>query len=167
MKKLIISIIVIALIVVGFVLFGNTDSKNLTKETTEGRKNDTSIEIPADSNKGVNEMGENGEEESIVKDNSNAGPENTVKEFVVGGKNFEFDVKEMRVKKGDTVRVVFTSNSGFHDLVVEAFNAKTSQLREGSSDIIEFVADKTGTFEYYCSVGTHRQLGMVGKLIVE
>jgi plastocyanin len=29
------------------------------------------------------------------------------------------------------------------------------------------VADKKGTFEYYCSVGQHRALGMKGKLVVE
>ena len=37
----------------------------------------------------------------------------------------------------------------------------------GQIDEVEFVVDKAGTFEYYCSVGNHRQMGMVGKLIVE
>ena len=32
---------------------------------------------------------------------------------------------------------------------------------------VEFTVDKTGTFEYYCSVGQHRANGMVGNLIVE
>lgn len=32
---------------------------------------------------------------------------------------------------------------------------------------VTFVADETGTFEYYCSVGNHRGQGMIGKLIVE
>jgi len=37
----------------------------------------------------------------------------------------------------------------------------------GTPTSVTFVADKTGTFEYYCSVGNHRAQGMVGKLIVE
>jgi uncharacterized cupredoxin-like copper-binding protein len=32
---------------------------------------------------------------------------------------------------------------------------------------VQFVADKTGTFEFYCSVGNHRQMGMVGTLVVQ
>lgn len=91
----------------------------------------------------------------------------TVKEFNVAGTNFAFSVKEMRVKKGDTVRVNFKSESGFHDWVVDEFDARTKQLNAPGTETIEFVADKVGTFEYYCSVGQHRANGMVGKLIVE
>ena len=41
------------------------------------------------------------------------------------------------------------------------------KINGGETDSIEFVADKVGTFEYYCSVGQHRSMGMVGKLTVE
>src|SRR3990167_9256749 len=37
----------------------------------------------------------------------------------------------------------------------------------GQSASVEFTADKAGGFEYYCSVGTHRAMGMVGAFIVE
>ncbi|MBX2866691.1 cupredoxin domain-containing protein [Candidatus Kaiserbacteria bacterium] len=87
--------------------------------------------------------------------------------FKVTGVNYSYNVKEMRVKKGDVVRIDFTSNLGFHDWVVDEFSAKTKTLRPGTSDSITFVADKVGTFEYYCSVGSHREQGMVGSLIVE
>lgn len=90
-----------------------------------------------------------------------------VKEFTLTGKNFEFSMDEIRVNKGDTVRINFTSESGFHDWVVDEFDAATAQLRDGESDSIEFVANEAGEFEYYCSVGRHRENGMVGKLIVE
>ncbi|MFA5925857.1 MAG: plastocyanin/azurin family copper-binding protein [Parcubacteria group bacterium] len=87
--------------------------------------------------------------------------------FEISGKPFEFSVKEIKVKKGDKVRINFSSTQGMHDWVVDEFNAKTKIVQAGQSDSIEFVADKTGIFEYYCSVPTHRQQGMVGKLIVE
>ena len=90
-----------------------------------------------------------------------------VKEFNVVGTPFEFDLKEIKVSKGDTVRIMFTNGQGTHDWVVDEFNARTKITQTGDTDMIEFVADKTGTFEYYCSVGNHRQMGMVGKLIVE
>ncbi len=90
-----------------------------------------------------------------------------VKIYNVTGTPFEFSVKEMRVKKGDTVQVVFTNGGGFHNWVIDEFNASTKQISAGQTETIEFVADKSGIFEYYCSVGNHRQQGMVGKLIVE
>lgn len=92
----------------------------------------------------------------------------SVKVFNISGVNFEFDVEEMRVKKGDTVTVNFTSADGFHDLVIDEFNARTERLRpENGVGTVTFVADKAGTFEYYCSVGQHRMNGMVGEFIVE
>ena len=97
----------------------------------------------------------------------NVPPEASVKEFAVTGINFSFSETEIRVRKGDKVRINFKSESGFHDWVVDAFNAKTKQVSGGQSSSVEFTADTAGTFEYYCSVGSHRSMGMVGKLIVE
>jgi len=90
----------------------------------------------------------------------------TTREFIVEGTPFAFSIKEMSVDQGDTVRVTFRNKVGFHDWVIDEFNARTKQLQAGQEQTIEFVANKTGTFEYYCSVGNHRQQGMVGKLIV-
>ena len=61
----------------------------------------------------------------------------------------------------------FTSADGLHDLVIDEFDVRTERLRTGGTEYVMFVADKSGTFEYYCSVGSHRVNGMVGKLIVE
>ena len=71
------------------------------------------------------------------------------------------------VQEGDLVRVEYETTSGLHDWVVDAF-AATSQVQASDGvQVIEFVADQTGTFEYYCSVGSHRQQGMFGTFIVE
>lgn len=85
----------------------------------------------------------------------------------VSSSNFKFDPTTITVKKGDRVRVTLNNTGGTHDWVVDEFNAKTKQITGSGTDTVEFVADQAGTFEYYCSVGTHRQMGMVGKLIVE
>lgn len=89
------------------------------------------------------------------------------KVFEVRGENFQFDVKEIRVKKGDTVTINFESSDGFHDWVIDEFGAATEQVRPGTQTSVTFVAGEAGTFEYYCSVGSHRTMGMVGSLIVE
>jgi nitrite reductase (NO-forming) len=64
------------------------------------------------------------------------------------------------------VKIVLVNKGGIHDLVIDGFNVRTPQIGDGKSAEVTFVVDKTGTFEYYCSVGNHRQMGMVGKLIV-
>ena len=87
--------------------------------------------------------------------------------FDVTGNNFAFSQTEIRVKKGDKVTINFTSTGGFHDWVVDQFFAATDRVNEGGSSSVTFVADETGSFEYYCSVGNHRAQGMVGTLIVE
>ncbi len=85
----------------------------------------------------------------------------------VSGQNFSFSPSTITVKKGQTVKINFTSKQGFHDWSIDEFDAKTEQINAPSSSSVTFVADKAGEFEFYCSVGQHRQMGMVGKLIVE
>ena len=91
----------------------------------------------------------------------------SVKEFTVTASNFKYDVKSMKVKKGDTVKIIFKNSEGFHDFIIDEFDVATSQIGAEEEDEVEFVVDKVGTFEYYCSVGQHRKNGMVGKLVVE
>ena len=96
-----------------------------------------------------------------------------VKTFVVTGENFKFVVNgasnpDIKVNKGDRVRIEFTSTKGFHDWVVDEFDVATKQVRDSDGmTYVEFIADKIGTFEYYCSVGQHRANGMKGNLIVK
>ena len=77
-----------------------------------------------------------------------------------------FSVKEIRVKKGDRVRIAVTNIKGMHDFVIDEFGVK-QETPLNEKTVIEFVADKAGTFEYYCSKPGHRAKGQWGKLIVE
>lgn len=90
-----------------------------------------------------------------------------VKEFTITGSNFKFDMSEIRVKAGDTVKITFKNSQGFHDFVIEEFNVAIKQGNGPSEETVTFVADKAGTYEFYCSVGQHRAMGMKGNLIVE
>ncbi|MDQ3075899.1 MAG: cupredoxin domain-containing protein [bacterium] len=90
-----------------------------------------------------------------------------VKEFTVDGKNFAFAPSKITVKKGDKVKITFKNSEGFHDWVIDEFGAATKQAKAPTTEVIEFVANKTGSFEYYCSVGQHRAMGMKGTLVVE
>ena len=111
-----------------------------------------------------------------VPDSTNervAAGENGMKTFVLTGENFKFtmngvDNPKVEVNQGDKVRIEFTSTKGFHDWVLDEFGAATEQVKDGGGmTSVEFVADKKGTFEYYCSVGQHRANGMEGKFVVK
>jgi plastocyanin len=105
-----------------------------------------------------------------MRSGSGAASENKPEHKVIDviGTDFEYDIKQIKVKKGDTVTIYFKSNEGFHDWVVDEFNAATDRVTEKDGvTSVTFVADKVGTFQYYCSVMSHRQMGMIGYLVVE
>lgn len=104
------------------------------------------------------------QKEQLATQSSTATKEKT---FNLTGGNFYFTPNKITVNKGDKVTIIFTSNGGVHDFVIDEFQAKTALVMTGKTAQVSFVADKTGTFQFYCSVGQHRQLGMVGALIVK
>lgn len=109
---------------------------------------------------------EDGSKTQQVVELSNV-PESSSAVFTVDGGNFYFSPNIITVKRGDTVNIRFRNVGGMHDLVVEGYEVATKKLQSGDEDTISFVADTAGSFEYYCSIGTHRQMGMKGVLVVE
>lgn len=91
----------------------------------------------------------------------------SVKTFNLEGKNFRFTPNEIKVNKGDKVKVVLKVADMQHDFVVDGQDVRTKVGKAGETVEVEFTADEAGEFEFYCSVGTHRTQGMVGTLIVE
>lgn len=151
----VIAIVIVILAVLAFFIVSNKKSEAPTPEIN--------ITAPVE-NEGVG-VTNNG----TISTDPNSGapvPPAAVKSFTVTGKNFAFSPTTMTVNKGDRVRVTLNDIDGNHDFVIDEFNAKTKVLKSGESETIEFIADKAGTFEYYCSVGTHRQMGMKGTLTV-
>lgn len=143
-----IAIIVLALVIIGAVIFFFATQKSSAPTTNESQNQTETIQ------------------EEPAADNAQQETDANTVVVNISGKNFEFSQDTIEVKKGQTVTVNFTSEDGFHDWVVDEFSAATSQVNTGESSSVTFVADKVGEFEYYCSVMQHRQMGMVGKLIV-
>lgn len=81
--------------------------------------------------------------------------------------SFYFEPDVIRVKKGETVKIVMTSKDMMHDFNIDELDVKLPITRSGETNTVEFTATEAGTFEYYCSVGNHRAQGQVGTLIVE
>lgn len=90
-----------------------------------------------------------------------------VKEINMKAGAFYYDPKVITVKQGQKIKINFDSVDMMHNFVIDELNIKTEPVKGGNKSVIEFTADKKGTFEFYCSVGQHRQNGQVGTLIVE
>ncbi|MCA9371566.1 cupredoxin domain-containing protein [Candidatus Woesebacteria bacterium] len=169
---MLVAVIIIAVVGIGSYLYIKQNGTIHDQATTESEETmmketgtqDTMMEGEETSDAMMKEDGDTmmeGEEGAMMDDKQ-------VKTFEITGQNFSFDPAEITVNKGDTVKIVFKSVEGNHNFVLDEFdNAKTDILGAGESETIEFVADRVGTFEYYCAVGNHRAMGMVGTLIVE
>lgn len=91
-----------------------------------------------------------------------------VKEIIVEGKEFSFSPPTINLTKGEKVRVTFKNVGGSsHNLVIDELGVATKIVPPGGVESIEFVADKSGIFTFYCSVGNHKELGMEGKLEIK
>jgi plastocyanin len=150
-------VVIVVIIIIGVALFANTSD---TTPTTGSEELGGASQVPAQTPETNDTPGVS------VGATTSVSVGGAVKSFTVTGDNFKFDQKQMTVKKGDTVKVTFVNGSGFHDWVLPDFNAKTKQLQTGQQETVTFVADKAGSFEYYCSVGNHRAMGMKGTLTV-
>ena len=81
--------------------------------------------------------------------------------------SFYFNPKEIRVKKGQTVKINLKAMDAMHNFNIDELGVKSPTLNAGETTTIDFVANKLGEFEYYCLIGQHRKLGQVGTLIDE
>ena len=90
-----------------------------------------------------------------------------VKEFKITAKQFQFDPATIEVNKGDRVRLLVTSIDVPHGIAIKEYGIN-QRLDVGKEAVIEFTADKDGTFTVFCSVfcGSGHS-GMKGKLIVK
>ncbi len=86
--------------------------------------------------------------------------------FDMTGDNFSFDPSEINVQLGQTVRVVLFAEDIPHDFVIDELGVRSEIAQPGETVEIQFVATEIGEFEYYCSVGNHQEMGMIGTLTV-
>lgn len=89
------------------------------------------------------------------------------KVVVVEGNEFTFNADKITLKKGEKVKLVFKNTGKMtHDFVVDELSVRTKVIAGGAEDMVEFTPTEAGSYEFYCSVGKHREMGMVGTLTV-
>jgi|SRR3989344_446514 len=104
-------------------------------------------------------------EEPTTQDTQVSGA--NVKEFKITARQFAFEPEVIEVNKGDKVRLKVTSMDVPHGIKIEEYGIN-ERLEVGKETVIEFTADKEGSFTSFCSVfcGSGHS-NMKGKLIVK
>lgn len=150
-KNLTIGIVVVLVLVVGgaFLMKSSPSTRNAPSTT----QTQTETTVPT--------------EIIVEKEATDSALPSEVKEITVSGSPFKFDPKTITLKKGQKVKILFKNTKGTHDFVIDEFDVRTPVIQSGEEATVEFVANKVGIFEYYCSVGNHRAMGMKGALTVE
>ena len=88
------------------------------------------------------------------------------KEIIMKAFQFDFDPNIVEVNLGDRVIIKVTSTDVPHGFGIREYNIN-EYLSPGQEVTIDFIADKKGTFTFYCSVACGGGHGaMRGKLIV-
>jgi cytochrome c oxidase subunit II len=88
-------------------------------------------------------------------------------EFNMVAKRWEFQPSAIKVNKGDKVKINIESVDVLHGFAISDFNVN-SNLYPGQTTTVKFIANKTGTFSFFCSVSCGSgHFGMKGVLIVE
>ncbi len=166
MNKAIILVIIVIVLIGGIFVLNRPSSTDLTPTTVVEIQPTTDTMIPSETTPAPTETVPVTSSNTILITPAPA-MASAVKEFTVTGSNFSFSPNAIKVKKGDKVKITFKNAGGFHDLKIDEFGVATSKIQDGTQETVEFTVDKTGAFEYYCSVESHRQMGMKGTLIVE
>ncbi len=98
----------------------------------------------------------------------NAGTETPgVHEIHVMLKKYEFNPGALRVRKGEQVRLIMVATDHDHGFKLDDFKID-QKIKKGTTVVVEFTADKTGTFQFHCSnVCGFGHRGMKGTLVVE
>ena len=93
--------------------------------------------------------------------------EQNIVEIDVVAKKWEFTPNTITVKKGDLVKLSIESIDADHGIEISEFGV-SQKLTPGEIEVVEFTADKTGSFSFFCNVycgSGHSE--MKGTLIVE
>jgi plastocyanin len=152
-----------ALVMAAFLLVGCTAAPANNNSNNDGA---TGTNTPTTDGNGAATDGSTDGTTGGATDGSNPA---TTKTVSVSMSSFSFNPKEIEVEAGSTLIINLSNSNGQHDFVIDELNVESNVLNSGGTQTltIQIPANAAGKqYEYYCSVGSHRAMGMVGTLKV-
>lgn len=104
--------------------------------------------------------------QAIAKEESDSNL--SAREIIVIGQEYSFNPASISVKKGEKIKIVFkNAGSMAHDFIIDELKIGSKTVGPGKSDTFEFtVPDNATSLTYFCSIGSHRAMGMEGKFLI-
>jgi plastocyanin len=75
-----------------------------------------------------------------------------------------FQPRLLRLRKGETVRLLLRTADGEHCFAVDAFRIE-KRIVPGRATVLDLTPDRTGTFPFYCCLDSDREAER-GRLVV-
>ncbi len=144
-------------------LGNNTDENVVNSDNSDNIKKDNLVSADISNSK---------DSEVKTEPKSIQSSELTINVLARGPKDdaWSFEPSEIKVKQGTKVKLVITipEDDVDHAISIPEFNVNKVMLKKGTTETVEFTADKQGEFSFFCSLFCgegHRN--MKGKIIVE
>ena len=154
-SKIVVSILVVALLVAGVFFFMNKPADVPVAMPHESQNVQPPVAPPLETQVAM--------PKTVPKDVPQVKEFSMTAFYTAEGKYFS--LKEIAVKKNDRVRIKITNTKGMHDFTLDEYGLKKI-LPLNEEVVVEFTADKAGSFVYYCSMPGHRAGGQWGTLRV-
>ena len=172
---IIISIIVLVLIVVGIWFYLNKEEVNVVDNNSEAveledegenvdpYRSEVEVDIVVPEKDDVVED----EKIAVPKVVSSAAPnvESKFRSFDIVASEGVFTPSEIIVNEGDTVHVDFSSEDGEYDITFPSYGMKQT-ASAGQTKVLEFQANQSGKFLYYCESCGGEESSATGNIIV-
>ena len=92
----------------------------------------------------------------------------TPRAFDITASRFQFEPARLEVREGDAVRLTLRSTDTTHGFGIKELRVEAVIPKGGEPVTVEFVADRAGTFEFFCTEYCGpRHRDMRGTLLVE
>jgi plastocyanin len=161
---IIILLAILTVAVVAFFVNGKDDDSTNNTDNTEITNNDNQ-----DEDSDIDDTVDENIDDS-TNDKSTEESEIEAVSYSIDMDHLSFSPNRITAKPGQTVNLTLTSSDEVHDFVIDEFNANSGLVSAGGEKTFSFTIPtnaEAGDYEFYCSVGSHRQMGMVGTLTVQ
>lgn len=74
------------------------------------------------------------------------------RDFTITARNYAFSPDRIEVGKDERVRLTIEGHDQIHSFAIDEFRI-ARRVPPGTSTVIEFRADRAGSFTYYCNIG--------------
>ena len=76
-----------------------------------------------------------------------------LRDITIQAKNYSFTPDRIEVFKDDRVRLTITGADQVHSFTIDEYRI-ARRVAPGATTVVDFRADRAGTFAYFCNIGT-------------